>query len=64
MKKPWKNDVYWLAFLDLLSLPRNGTAHTGLGHPTSIIDRENAPQMCPWANLMKGIPKLRFRLPK
>lgn len=29
-------------------LPRDGTAHSGLGPPTSV-NQENAPQMCPGA---------------
>jgi hypothetical protein len=45
---PWKNAVYWLASLGLLSLisyaiqhqlPRGGTTHNGLGPPTPIINQ-------------------------
>lgn len=52
----WGSAAYWqalLGFPSLLSntpqalqgcLPRDGTTHWGLGFPTSIISKENAPQ--------------------
>lgn len=42
--------------------PRNGTAHNGLGQPTSLVI--NAPQTCPGpqANLRETIPQLKFSL--
>ena len=38
-------------------LPRNGTAHSGLCPPTSIINQENILQACLQANLMEAIPQ-------
>lgn len=33
-----------------------GTAYHGLGPPTSIVDKENAPQICLQASLMDTVP--------
>jgi hypothetical protein len=33
IQKPWRNAAFWLASPDLLSLPRGGTTHSGLGLP-------------------------------
>ncbi|KAL6036163.1 hypothetical protein STEG23_018317, partial [Scotinomys teguina] len=38
--------------------------HLRLGHLTSIKNQENAPQICPQANLMNAAPQLNFSLPK
>lgn len=35
-------------------LPRGGPAHSNLGHPTSNLNQENAPQTHLQANLMDG----------
>lgn len=48
----WRHAAHRLAFLHLLSLltqatqkqlPKSGTTHSGLGHPTSVISQGNAP---------------------
>ena len=56
-RRPWRNDAYWLASHDLLSLlsytiqdhlSRNGPTHSGLGPPTSTINqkKKNALETC------------------
>ena len=66
---PWKRTAYWPAFsyLSYISqdhLHKGGTAHSGLGPPTSIINQENAPKGLPTGSLMEAIPQLRFSLPR
>ena len=55
MQGAWKSAANLLALCGLLSLlsysardhqSRNGTAHSELGPPISIINQENAPQAC------------------
>lgn len=67
--RPQRNSAHWLALHDLLSLllcitqdslPRGGTTHSEWGPPTSINNQENAPHLCPHANLKEGIPPLRL----
>ena len=41
--------------------PRGGTAHSGLGPPTVVIDQENAPGAHPQVGLMEA---LEFPLPR
>ena len=48
----------WLALLGLLPASRAtcpGSAHNGLGPPTSVLNEENALQLCLQANLMMDI---------
>lgn len=45
-------------------LPREGTAHSMLTPPTSIVNQENAPQTCLQANLMEAISQPRFPFSK
>lgn len=41
---PW---LAWLAFLyNEAQMPRVGTAHSGLSPPTSMVNQENAPDLC------------------
>ena len=43
-------------------LPGNGTAHSGLGFPTSIANQEHLPQPCLQAHLMEAF-FFQLRLP-
>lgn len=40
--------------------PRGGTAHSGLGLPTSVIDLDSVPQTCIRASLMEVFSQLKF----
>lgn len=60
-----RNAAYWLVLCGVLSLfsyitqnsqPRGGTAYSGLGPLTSVINQENAPQ----PSLMEAFSELRF----
>lgn len=53
MQSPWRSAIYWFAPHGLLSLVshstrdhwfRDGTAHSELGPPTSIVNQGNTPQ--------------------
>lgn len=43
----------------IVHLPRDGTAHNGLGPPTSISHQENVLQECAQADQIKAIPHLK-----
>lgn len=45
-----------------LSCLRNGTSHSGLGPPSSIVYQEDAPQTCPQTSLMVASPQVKFLL--
>ena len=44
-------------------LLRDGTAHSGLGPPTSISNQENTSHIYPQASLVKAVVQLRICLP-
>lgn len=51
-------------YINQAYLPRDGTAHSGLSSSTSIVNQEEAPQMCLYANqIQEGFSQLRFPLP-
>lgn len=45
-------------------MPRYSPAHKGLGPHISIVNQENALQICLVANLMKVVSQLRISFPK
>jgi hypothetical protein len=58
-------------FPDLLSLfsyttqdylPRGGTTHSGLGPPTSIINQDSVPHICPQASPIETVSQMRSHL--
>lgn len=72
-QRQWKNTVYRTAlhsFLSLLSyraqvyLPGDGTAHSGLGSPTSTVNEENAgSHLTCSGHLMEATSSIRVPLP-
>lgn len=64
MEEAWSPFLALQCLLSLLSystqdhLTRSGTTHHRLGPLTSLINKENAPQVCLQANLMELFPQL------
>lgn len=70
---PWAKAAYGLAprltfsspsFIAQAHLPKDGTTHSGLGTPRSIIVQDDAPQTCPRASLAEVIPQLGLPPPR
>ena len=66
------NAAYWPVPYGLLSLvsystqdhlPRDSTAHSEMGPPTSLINQENVPQACSQVNLLEAFSQRRFPFP-
>lgn len=67
--RPWRNTGFPTGALQLTFLiqprllPREGTAHNGLGLPASISSQDNAPKTYPYASLMEAVLELGFPPP-
>lgn len=62
----WPIPCGWLSLLSYAfqdHLPRGGTAHNGLGPPTSITNQENPLQTC-LTGQSEAFSQLRFFLPR
>ena len=49
-------------YISRTTLPRGGTAHSGMGLPTPTINQENVPYTCLQANSIEAFSQLMFLL--
>jgi hypothetical protein len=61
IEEPWLLTTV-LACSALDGPPRDGTRHSGLGPPISVINQEKKPLQILHPNLMETVPQLRFAL--
>lgn len=66
--RPWRNTAYYIAqpafFYNPWPIAKGSTTRSGLGRPTTIINKENTPQTWPKVNEMEIISQLTCPLLK